>query len=86
MQQNAQSASPHITKLISFVGKYLRRIRKTYSAAAQKRVTERLGIELCELLIQHFGTVNYTSKGLYQMLIDVGNIKKLIYEFNNPEV
>jgi len=53
MQQTSnQSASAGVTKLIAFVGKYLRRIRKNYSTVTHKRIIERMGMQFCELLVQ----------------------------------
>jgi len=85
-QTSGQSASIGITKLITLVGKYLRRIRKNYSTATQKRIIEKMGLQFCDLLIQHFSTISYSKQGLYQLFIDIGNLKKFIFEFDSPVV
>lgn len=85
-QTTGQSATPGVTKLIQFVGRYLRRIRKNYSTATQKRITEKMGLQFCDLLIQHFATVAYSKVGLYQLFIDVGHIKKFMFEFESALV
>ena len=51
LQSTGQSANIGITKLIAFVGKYLRRIRKNYSTATQKRINEKMGLQFCKLLV-----------------------------------
>lgn len=75
-----------VTKLIGFVGKYLRRIRKNYSTATQKRILEKMGVQFCELLVQHFATISYNKQGLYQLFIDVGHLKKFMFEFDSQLV
>jgi hypothetical protein len=45
-----------------------------------------MGSQFCDLLIQHFSTVTYSKQGLYQMFVDLGHLKKFIYEFGSPTV
>ena len=45
-----------------------------------------MGLQFCDLLIQHFSTISYSKQGLYQLFIDIGNLKKFIFEFDSPAV
>lgn len=45
-----------------------------------------MGCQFCDLLIQHFSTVTISKQGLYQILVDLGHLKKFIYEFGSPVV